>query len=77
MAQQISEGFVLVTLQSFRRMQRPDLDKLSIEIEKLLRSIRADGMPTETKEIQKRNRRLQRLSSCQSMVRSYRQRKRW
>lgn len=78
MVQQIAEGFLLVTERTFKRMTRPELDKLAFEIDKRLREIRGEAPPPteETLEIQKRNRRLQRLNSSLMMLRSYRTRRR-
>lgn len=75
MVQQIAGGYILVTERSFKRLQRGELDQLSLEIDKLLRSIRGEPQPSDNQEIQNRNRRLQRLSSCRTMLASYRQRR--
>ncbi len=78
MVQQISEGFLLVSERTFKRMGKPELDKLSLEIDKRMREIRSEPpLPAdETLEIQKRNRRLQRLTSSLRMLRAYRQKRR-
>ena len=76
MVQQIGEGFLLVTERTFKRLSRAEMDKLAFEIDKRLREIRGEVPPEETLEIQKRNRRLQRLTSSMMMLRSYRQKRR-
>lgn len=76
MVQQISEGFHLVTERSFKRLSHGDLHQLSMEIDKKLRSIRAEVAPQrDIQETQLRNRRLQRLTSALMMLRSYRQKR--
>lgn len=77
MASQVAEGFLLITERTFKRMNRPDLEKLSFELEKLLRDIRGNQPdPDDVQEVQRRNRRIQRLNSCRMMLRAYRMKKR-
>lgn len=77
MVNQVADGFLLVTERTFKRMDRPDLDKLGFEIEKLLREIRGNQPDLDdVPEIQKRNRRVQRLNTCRMMLRAYRVKKR-
>lgn len=76
MVQQVTEGYLSVNERTFKRMRRPDLDKLTQELDKRLREIRGEAQPEDPTEIQKRNRRLQRLNSCLLQVRSYRTRRR-
>jgi hypothetical protein len=77
MVNQVADGFMLVTERTFKRMDRPDLDKLGFEIEKLLREIRGNQPDLEDiPEIQKRARRVQRLNTCRMMLRAYRVKKR-
>lgn len=77
MANQVAEGFLLVTERTFKRMQRPDLEKLGFEIERTLREIRGNQADMDdVQEVQKRNRRIQRLNSCRLMLRAYRAKQR-
>ena len=76
MCRQVAEGYLLVSERTFRRMQPPELGQLLLEVDKLLREIRATPQPGDTQELQQRNRRLQRLSNCRLMIQSHRQRRR-
>ena len=73
MVQQIAEGYLLVSERTFRRYRRPDLDQLSFELQKRLRGIRCEPASQDDNDaLRQRNRRLQRLTSAGSMLRSYR-----
>lgn len=75
MANQIADGVVLCTERTFKRLQRAELDKLSFELDKLLRSVRGDQPELDdTRAVQARNRKIMRLKGAQSMLRSYRAR---
>lgn len=75
MVQQIAGGYVLVTERTFKRLTPGELNQLGFEIEKLLREIRGEQPPLDaTDEIQKRNRKIQRLNSCRMMLQSFRKR---
>lgn len=77
MAQQIREGYLLVTEKTFQRMTRPELEKLSFELDKQLREVRGNQPDQgDLDEIKNRNRRIQRLNSCLQMIKSYRLRRR-
>lgn len=77
MANQVADGFLLVTERTFKRMQRPDLDRLNFELDRLLRDIRGNQPDLEdVQEVQKRNRRIQRLNTCRMMMRAYRMKRR-
>lgn len=76
MVGQIADGYLLVTERTFRRLSPAELSSLTFEIDKKLRSLRGEPAPEETLEVQKRNRRLQRLTSCRRMVAAARQRRR-
>ncbi len=72
MARDIGEGFVLVTDRTFSRMSRAEIDKLSFELERCLREVR--GAPTaelEALELQRRNRKLLKLTSAQRVLRAH------
>lgn len=72
MARDIGQGFVLVTDRTFSRMTRGEIDKLSFELERCLREIR--GAPTAdlpALELQRRNRKLLKLTGAQRILRSH------
>lgn len=76
MARDIAEGYQSVTERTFQRMNRAELDKLVFELDKQLRSIRGTQPDHgDTQEIQKRNRRIQRLNTAKMILRSYRQKR--
>jgi uncharacterized protein (DUF2267 family) len=77
MAQQISEGVILVTERTFRRLQIGEMDKLAFELDKKLREIRSEQPDlADTKAIQQRNRTILRLRSALQMLRSHLSRRR-
>ncbi len=77
MVQQMASGVLLVTERTLRRMNRPDLDKLTFELERMLRTIRSHPAPLDDSlAIQKRNRTIQRLNTGRMMVQAYRSRRR-
>lgn len=73
MVRDISEGFLSVTERSFRLFTRPDLDQLTMEFDRLLRELRAE-MPSldDHAELQKKQRKLQRLNTALVVMRAYR-----
>lgn len=73
MTKQVADGYLLVTERTFRRLSRPELDKLAFELGKLLREIRGqqpaiDDLPA----VRARNHQIQRLNSCRMMLQTYR-----
>ena len=77
MANQIAEGHVMVTERTFTRMQKPEIDNLAFEMEKLLRSVRGTQPELEdTQALQRRNRKISRVNSALMMLRAHRQRRR-
>ncbi len=76
MAQQIGSGHILVTERTFVRLQRPELDQLSFEMEKLLRELRGSQVDlADTLAVQKKNRSIARMNGALGMLRGYRQRR--
>jgi hypothetical protein len=72
-ARDIAEGFQVVTERSFKGISVPEMDQLAFEINRGLRDIRAEQVPTEDlQQIQAKNRRIQRLNGALMMMRSYR-----
>ncbi|MFQ5351222.1 MAG: hypothetical protein ACE5EG_12335 [Thermoanaerobaculia bacterium] len=72
MARDIGEGFVLVTDRTLQRMSRAEIEKVSFELERCLREIR--GAPTaelESPDLQRRNRKLLKLTGAQRVLRAH------
>ena len=75
MAQQISDGIILVSERTFKPFLRDQLDKLAFELDKLLREVRSEQPPLDATQLQQqRQRKISRLTSALSMLRSYQQR---
>lgn len=72
MAQQIGDGFILVSERTFKRLERGELEKLAFEMDKLMREVRA-AQPAidDVGAVQQRNRKLSRLTGAISQLRSY------
>lgn len=73
MARDIGEGYQSVTERTFQRMTRIDLDKLTFEMDRLLKEVRGnqpdiDDLPS----VQHRNRKIQRLNTAMMILRAYR-----
>jgi len=77
MTRDISDGFVNVTDRTFRGMDVPQIMKLGHEIDRLLRELRGGAVTDEPlPELQKRQRRIQRLNSARTVMQAHRQRTR-
>jgi len=77
MTRDIADGFVNVTDRTFRSLSVVQIQKLGHEIERLLRELRGGAVADEPlPELQKRQRRIQRLNSARTMMQSHRQRTR-
>ena len=73
MAREIAEGYVLMTELTLKRLAAGQIDQLGVEVEKRLRSVRAEQPDLDDiQAIQHRNRRLQRLVGAQRMIHAYR-----
>ncbi len=73
MARDVAEGYCLVTERTYQRLLAPELDKLAFELDRLLRDLRGEQPPLDDiPALQARNRRIGRLTSALSMLRSYR-----
>ena len=71
MAGQIAEGFILVSLATFSRFSPAEMSMLRVEVEKLLREVRATTPPSDDAQAnQVRNRKIARLSSAMQVVSS-------
>jgi hypothetical protein len=77
MAGQIGDGFILCSDRTWARMDRPDLEKLAFELDKLLRETRSQiTVGEDTQAIQQKQRKLSRLTGALGMLRSYQSRMR-
>lgn len=71
MASQISEGYILVSLATLKGFTPGDLSALRLEIDKLLREVRATTPAADDAQAnQARNRKIGRLSSALQVVTS-------
>jgi hypothetical protein len=69
MANQISEGYILLSANTLKGYTPGDLSNLRIELDKLLREARAVVPPQDDAQAQQtRNRKIARLSSAVQMV---------
>lgn len=72
MARDIGEGFVLVTDRTFSRMSRVEIEKLSFELDRCLRELRgATTADLEHIELQRRNRKMLKLTGAQRVLRAH------
>ena len=75
MAQQIGDGFILVSERTYKRLDRGELDKLGFEMDKLLREVRAVQVPLDDiPGIQHKQRKASRLMGAISQLRQYQMR---
>jgi hypothetical protein len=73
MARDVGEGYLLVTERTFKTMSRSDLDQIVFELDRYLRELRGDQPAIDDQPaVQQRQRKMQRINSALSMVRSYR-----
>ncbi len=73
MVRDISEGYLLVTERTFKQLSRPDLDQLGFEFDRLLRDLRAEQPDLDDHaELQKKQRKLQRVNTALVVMRAYR-----
>ena len=71
MARDIGGGFVLVNDRVLNRMSRSEVDKLSFELERCLRELRgASTADLDGPDLQRRNRKMLKLSGAQRMLRA-------
>ena len=72
-ARDIAEGFQVVTERSFKGITVPEMDQLAFEINRGLRDIRGEQVPSDDLvQIQAKNRKIQRLNGALMMMRTYR-----
>lgn len=69
MANQVLEGFTLLSIATLKGYSKPDLTSLRHELDKLLRTARAETPPADDALAQQaRNRKIARLSSALQVV---------
>jgi hypothetical protein len=74
-ARDVAEGYHVVTERSFKGLTRAEMDLLAFEMDRSLRDIRAEQVPSDDLPmIQAKNRKIQRLNGAMMMMRGYRQR---
>ena len=72
MAQQISDGFILVSERTYKRLERVELEKLAFEMDRLLREVRSEQPQLDDiQAIQNKSRKVTRLMGALSQLRSY------
>lgn len=77
MARDVAEGYVMVTERTFKSLTKADMDQLAFELDRYLRELRGNQPDLEDiPAIQLRQRKMQRLTSTLTMLRSFRQRQR-
>jgi hypothetical protein len=70
MANQVADGYVLVTALQLKRLSTGELDQLQFELDRLLREIRGSAVPPEDLQgLQVRNRKISRLNGTLRQVR--------
>jgi hypothetical protein len=77
MARDIAQGYIVVTDRVFVRMNAPELDQLRFELDRRLRELRGESPDLEdTQALQLRNRSILRVSKAQTVLQSFRRRRR-
>lgn len=72
MANQIAEGYVLMSAVTLRKYQMHEVKALEMELDKLAREVRAENPPLDdTQAVQKRNRKIGRLNQAALILRGY------
>ena len=73
MARDIGEGYHSVNERTFQRFNRADLDKLTFELNRLLKEVRGDQPAIDDlPAVQQRNRKIQRLNTAMMILRAFR-----
>ncbi|MFQ5876125.1 MAG: hypothetical protein ACE5JH_00305 [Acidobacteriota bacterium] len=71
MSRDIAEGLVLVNANTFRKFTPEEMKRLAFELDRVQKEVRADQpAQDDTQAIQKRGRRLTRVSQAISILRS-------
>lgn len=73
MVRDVAEGYLQVTERSFKNMNRGDLDTLAFEFDRHMRELRGEQPDlNDHVELQKRQRKMQRLNTALVVMRAYR-----
>lgn len=73
MAKDIADGYIIISENTFKKFQAPDFQSFLFEVDKLLREVRGTVVPPEDLDaVQKRNRKMQRLTQTVNMVGAFR-----
>ncbi len=73
MAEQILEGYVLLSPVQLKRLTDPEMDQLQFEVERKLRDLRGEVVPQDNiPAIQARSRKLMRLSGAIQQIQATR-----
>lgn len=73
MADQICEGYILLTAVQLKRLTDTEMDQLQFEVERKLRDLRGEVVPQDNMPlIQARNRKLMRLSGAVQQIQATR-----
>ena len=76
MADQICEGYILLTTVQLKRLSDVEMDQLQFEVERKLRDLRGEVVPQDNLAlIQARNRKLMRLSGAIQQIQATRARR--
>jgi len=69
MAQQVADGYTLVTAVQLKRLADNEMDQLQFELEKILRDLRGQVVPQDDQQaLQARNRKLSRITGAISQL---------
>jgi hypothetical protein len=77
MAKDIAGGYLLVTPRTFQQMSVAQLEMLAVELNRRLREIRGDQPSLDDQPaLQLRNRRIQRITTANMIMQTYRRSRR-
>jgi len=72
MVRDIAEGHILVNERTFTRLKGEEMEKLQFELTRRMRSVRGQQPALDaTREVQNRQRRLQRLAGARRILQAY------
>jgi hypothetical protein len=73
MVKDIAEGYIIVSDHTFKKFQGADIQSFLAELDKLTREIRGVMTPPDDMDaLQRKNRKLQRLSQAQTIMGAFR-----
>ena len=77
MAKDVAGGYLLVTQRTFQQMSVAQLEVLSVELNRRLRDIRGEQPSLDDLQaLQSRNRRIQRITTANMIMQTYRRSRR-